>query len=68
MVDKRWEPDTLFLIFEEDYRFESGCDREPVLVPVAQLQEVVGEAPVALPQGDAPRVPLGFRNPVAVLG
>lgn len=24
MMDDRWEPDTLFLVFEEDFRFRQG--------------------------------------------
>jgi len=30
MTDARWEPGTLFLIFEEDFRFEPGHDVEPI--------------------------------------
>ena len=40
--DKRWEPDTLFLIFEEDFRFTESDTSAPVLVKKTKLQEVVG--------------------------
>ena len=30
MTDPRWEPDTLFLVFEEDFRFGPGHDMEPL--------------------------------------
>ena len=56
MRDQRWEPDTVFLVFEEDYRFAADDDLEPVVVKARTLQEVVGEV-----VDDAPetRVPLG---------
>ena len=42
-----WEKDTLFLVFEEDFRFEpEGEDSEPVFTKAATLQEVVGQPPV----------------------
>ena len=44
MRDERWEQDTLFLVFEEDFRFTND-DVEPCFVKGCNLQEVVGEAP-----------------------
>ena len=41
--DGRWEPDTIFLIFEEDFRFTESEGSAPVFVKVKGLQEVVGE-------------------------
>ena len=39
-----WEDDTLFLIFEEDFRFEpENEDVEPSFVPASQFQEVPGQ-------------------------
>ena len=60
MQDPRWEPDTLFLVFEEDIRFEeheAGAG-EPTFLKAKGLQEVVGE--VDEPVDDQVRVPLGF--------
>ena len=45
MRDERWEPDTLFMVFEEDYRFAEFDDPEPVMIKGSALQEVVGEMP-----------------------
>ena len=30
ITDPRWEADTLFLVFEEDFRFTPGHDMEPL--------------------------------------
>ena len=64
MRDERWEADTLFLVFEEDYRFTEEED-EPVLVKPSGLQEVVGEVQPA--SGDQPTVPLDGDNKAAPL-
>ena len=60
MRKTQWEPDTLFLVFEEDIRFEeheAGAG-EPTFLKAKGLQEVVGE--VDEPVDDQVRVPLGF--------
>lgn len=62
MRDERWEPDTLFLVFEEDYRFAENDDPEPVVVKARGLQEVVGEMHE---DAEETRVPLGADNKVA---
>ena len=62
MRDPRWERDTLFLVFEEDYRFTPD-DVEPNVMKASQLQEVVGESPPA--GDDETRVPLGADNKAA---
>ena len=42
MLNVCWEEDTLFMIFEEDFRFEpEGEDVEPVFVSASTFQEVV---------------------------
>ena len=50
MTDPRWEADTLFLVFEEDFRFEPGHDVEPLPAE---------EAADALPGADRPAEPAG---------
>ena len=62
MRDERWERDTLFLVFEEDFRFTEHEDPEPVMVKAGRLQEVVGEMPED--EADQPRVPLDASNTV----
>ena len=54
--DERWETDTLFMVFEEDYRFAEFDDPEPVMIKGSTLQEVVGEMPPAATYG--PEIPL----------
>ena len=62
MRDPRWERDTLFMVFEEDFRFTAD-DLEPVVMKTTGLQEVVGDASA---QGDdAPHVPLDGSNTAA---
>ena len=56
--DERWEPDTLFLVFEEDFRFAADDDPEPQLMKAGRLQEVVGEIEV----DDTERVLLDANN------
>ena len=52
MLNVCWEEDTLFMIFEEDFRFEpEEEDVEPICVPASELQEVLNQ-PHA---GDAPK-------------
>ena len=64
MRDPRWEPDTLFMVFEEDFRFTGEADSEPEVIKASKLQEVVGET-------DEPeereRVPLDDSNKAAWL-
>ena len=64
MRDPRWEPDTLFMVFEEDFRFTGEADAEPEVIKASKLQEVVGET-------DEPeereRVPLDDSNKAAWL-
>ena len=60
--DERWERDTLFLVFEEDFRFTEHEDPEPVTVKAGSLQEVVGEMPED--EADQARVPLDASNTV----
>ena len=64
MADTRWEPDTIFLIFEEDFRFARNDDPEPQLVKARGLQEVVGEENPVDP--DVVRTPIGAHNSVAL--
>ena len=41
-----WEEDTLFMIFEEDFRFEpEEEDMESTVVSTSEFQEVVGQYP-----------------------
>lgn len=51
MLDPRWEPDTLFLVFEEDFRFrpEEAPGRRPLaeLEGVPQLGEATGASDVS---------------------
>ena len=43
MLGPQWEEDTLFCIFEEDFRFEpESLDEEPRCIRGSALQEVVG--------------------------
>ena len=56
MRDPRWEPDTLFLVFEEDYRFTGDADAEPEVIKGSSLQKVVGETEE--PEVERERVPL----------
>ena len=56
--DERWEPDTLFLVFEEDFRFAADDDPETQLMKAGRLQEVVGEIEV----DDTERVLLDANN------
>ena len=45
MVNTCWEDDTLFMIFEEDFRFEpENEDSEPQFVTQQSFQEVVGQS------------------------
>ena len=56
MTQPCWEPDTLFLIFEEDFRFEpENEDREPSFIKGSVLQEVVGAPP---PTGSGDGTPI----------
>ena len=55
MNDPRWEVDTLFLVFEEDFRFTPGHDVEP-------LPEDTGEARAA---GEPWQCPCRSREPTA---
>ena len=56
MCLKCWELDTLFLVFEEDYRFEpEDEDTEPQFVKASGLQEVVGVPGV---EGVGPSTPM----------
>ena len=57
MRDERWETDTLFMVFEEDYRFAEFDDPEPVMLKGSTVQEVMGEMPAAATCG--PEGPLG---------
>ena len=67
MRDPRWEPDTLFLVFEEDFRFEEHEEGvgEPTFMKAKGLQEVVGEVDEL--ETERPRVPLNFTNAAASL-
>ena len=62
MRDERWERDTLFLVFEEDFRFSEHEDPEPVMVKAGSLQEVVGQ--MAEDEADQERVPLDASSTV----
>ena len=64
MCDKRWEEDTLFLVFEEDFRFTNDDDSEPVFIKARQLQEVVGEEEPSEDLSGRKKVPIGFSNKV----
>ena len=64
MCDKRWEEDTLFLVFEEDFRFTNDDDSEPVFIKARQLQEVVGEEAPEEDLSGRKKVPIGFSNKV----
>jgi len=47
MLNVCWEEDTLFMIFEEDFRFEPESDDvEPVFVTASTFQEIMA-TPVA---------------------
>ena len=48
-----WEHDTLFMVFEEDYRFEYSED-EQEFIKGAALQEVVGVPAAQLPAEGTP--------------
>ena len=63
MQDPRWERDTLFMVFEEDFRF-TPHDAEPSVMKASGLQEVVNEDPAATAGGE--RVPLASGNTVAL--
>ena len=62
MREPRWERDTLFLVFEEDYRFTEDNLR-PAVMKASGLQEVVGDTPTDTE--DEPRVPLDWSNTAA---
>ena len=62
MRDPRWEPDTLFMVFEEDFRF-TPHDAEPNVMKASGLQEMFNEQPAANDSGE--RVPLDATNTVA---
>ena len=62
MRDPRWEPDTLFMVFEEDFRFTLH-DAEPNVMKASGLQEMFNEQPAANDSGQ--RVPLDATNTVA---
>lgn len=64
MRDPRWESDTLFLIFEEDFRFTEHDEGETVFVKPKEFQEVVNEREYE-EQQERTRVPLDFKNTVA---
>ena len=43
MVSNVWEEDALFLVFEEDFRFEpEAADAEPAFIRGSCLQEIAG--------------------------
>ena len=63
MQDPRWERDTLFMVFEEDFRF-TPHDAEPSVMKASGLQEVLNEDPAATAGGE--RVPLASGNTVAL--
>ena len=62
MQDERWEPDTLFLVFEEDFRFSPHDEPEPVVIKASGLQEVVGEPNDATSPTE--KTPIGASNSV----
>ena len=64
MLNVCWEEDTLFMIFEEDFRFEPEQeDVEPIFVPASEFQEVLNN-PGA---GAAPRPATSKLHAVSLL-
>ena len=62
MTNLCWEDDTMFMVFEEDFRFEpENEDDEPQMVPAAAFQEVVG-VPGGGPQPGEGAVPGQLRE------
>ena len=62
MCDPRWEKDTLFLVFEEDFRFSEDEFDEPEFIKAKTLQEVVGEEPEPAEKTGRTKMPIGFSN------
>jgi len=64
MLNVCWEEDTLFMTFEEDFRFEPEQeDVEPIFVPASEFQEVLNN-PGA---GAAPRPATSKLHAVSLL-
>ena len=67
MLDPRWEEDTLFLIFEEDFRFRETEDAgRRAKTELIALPGPVSPPPGAGGSGERDAKVLGQKNPVSV--